>query len=169
MSKFITINIIRFIGLLLFQVLILNQIELHGFVNPFIYPLFILLLPFSTPRWLLMLMAFAMGMLMDMFTNTPGLHTSALVFMGYFRSAIISLNRPPGGYDPGDRPNVHSLGAKWFFLYAAIAIFLHHTFFFFVETYSLSYFFYTLIKIGFSTIISLTLIAIYQYLFNPKT
>ena len=165
MNSIVLVNIARFIGLLLFQVLILNQIELHGFISPYIYPLFILLLPFETPRWLQMVLAFIAGLLVDMFANTPGLHASATVFMAYLRQPIIQLNKPPGDYQAGDRPNIKSMGFKWFIFYITVAIVLHHIFYFFIEIYSLQYFFYTLIKIILSTATSILLIILYQYLF----
>ena len=60
-------NIGRFIVLVLFQVLVLNNIQFSGYVNPFMYVLFILLLPFETPRWLLLLSGFLLGLSVDIF------------------------------------------------------------------------------------------------------
>lgn len=158
-------NIFRFVGLILFQVLILNQVELHGFISPYIYPLFILLLPFETPKWLLLCLGFLTGISVDLFANTPGLHAAATVFMAYCRSAIVLFNQPPGDYEPTDRPNIKSMGINWFLVYAATAIFLHHAFYFYLEVYNISFFFYTLLKLLGSSIISIVLIVVYQYLF----
>ncbi len=169
MGKVLFSNIIRFIGIVLFQVLILSQIELHGFISPFIYPLFILLLPFETPLWLLLLIAFFTGLTVDVFASTPGLHAAATVFMAYLRPTVTALNRPPGDYETNHRPNIRSLGLNWFFVYATTLIALHHVFYFFVEIYSFSYFFYTLIRIVGSLIFSITIILIYQYLFYGRS
>lgn len=165
MNKITRVNILRFIGLLLLQVLILNQVEVHGFISPFIYPLFILLLPLETPRAMLLLFAFAMGVSVDFFSNTPGLHAAALVFMAYARQFVITLNYPPGGYEAGDRPNIKSMGNSWFFTYALFCLILHHFFFFFIEAYSFAFLFYTLLKIFISLILSLILCLLYQYIF----
>ncbi len=168
MSKIVTINIIRFIGLLLFQALILNQVELHGIINPYIYPLFILLLPFETPKWLLLMLGFAMGISVDFFTNTPGLHAAVSVLIAYLRPLVLLFNKPISGYESFHQPNIASLGFNWFAAYAGVCVFVHHFFFFFLESYSFSYFFHTLMKIIFSTIMSLIIIILYQYVFYPK-
>ena len=82
-------NVIRFIFLVLFQVLILNNIQLSGYINPYFYVYFILLLPFETPRWVLLISAFILGFAIDAFTNTPGLNTAACVFMAFIRHFVI--------------------------------------------------------------------------------
>ena len=162
------ISILRLIGLLLFQVMLLNQIKLHGFVNPYIYPLGILLFPFETARWLLMVIAFFSGLFIDMFTDTPGLHASALVLMAFVREYVVNINRPVGDYEPAHQPTISSLGSQWFFGYAGTLVLIHHTVFFFAEAYTFSMFLSTLAKIGISAIFSLMLMFLFQYLFYTK-
>lgn len=169
MSRQLTTHVLRFAGLLLFQVLVLNNVELHGFISPYIYPLFILLLPFDTPRALVLLLSFVLGLSVDMFANTPGLHAAATVWMGYLRAGIINLNIPPGGYESSDKPTLASMGFSWFFVYAGISIVLHHIFYFLIEAYTLSFFLFTLLKTIGSIAVSLFLIILYQYLFYEKT
>ena len=70
-------NIFRFIILVLVQVLVLNNIQFLGYINPYIYILFILSLPVRTPRWASLLLAFVLGLTIDIFANTPGMHASA--------------------------------------------------------------------------------------------
>jgi len=168
MNKELIINALWFVGLLLFQVLVLNQVELHGFISPYIYPLFILLLPFKTPKAVLLLLGFLMGLGVDMFTNTPGLHASATVLLAYLRPAIINLNIPPGGYEIIDKPHIGSMGSTWFLVYAGMAIFVHHAAYFFLEIYSLTYFFSTLLKVICSGLLSLLLMVIVEYLFYAR-
>ncbi len=84
-------NIIRFVVLVLLQVAVFNNIQLSGFLNPYVYILFILLLPFETPSWLLLILSFLIGFCIDIFSNTIGLHASACVFMGYMRPFVLNL------------------------------------------------------------------------------
>lgn len=72
---------IMFVSLVLVQVLILNNIQFSGFVNPYVYVLFILLLPFTIPGYLLLGLSFLMGISIDIFSNTLGLHAAASVFL----------------------------------------------------------------------------------------
>ncbi|HNQ38403.1 MAG TPA: rod shape-determining protein MreD, partial [Prolixibacteraceae bacterium] len=65
---------VMFVVLVLLQVLLFNQIHLGGFLNPFMYVLFILLLPLSMPRYAVLLLSFFLGMTIDWFSNSPGLH-----------------------------------------------------------------------------------------------
>ena len=74
-------NIFRFILLILFQVLILDHVELGGYLNPFLYVMFILMLPFETPDWLVLLLGFITGLTLDMFTDTIGMHTASCVWL----------------------------------------------------------------------------------------
>ena len=161
-------NIIRFVALLLFQVLVLNQVELHGFISPYVYPLFILLLPFNTPKSVLLITGFAMGLFVDIFANTPGLHASATVFLAYIRPALVSLNLPPGGYETSDKPRLYSLGLNWFLIYAGAGILAHHFFYFLIETYSFTHLFFTIFKTLCSGFFSLLLILLHEYIFYKR-
>ena len=93
-------NIGRFIFLVLFQVLVLDNIQLGGYLNPFMYVLFILLMPFETPGWVLLFSAFLLGGSIDLFEHTPGMHASAAVFMAFLRPAVLKLIAPREGYEP---------------------------------------------------------------------
>jgi rod shape-determining protein MreD len=66
-----------YLFVILTQVLILNQLQVSGYLNPYFYVLFILLLPVSTPQYLVLLLAFLTGFTIDFFTDTPGLHATA--------------------------------------------------------------------------------------------
>jgi hypothetical protein len=63
----IPVNVIRLVVLLLLQVLLFSNMRFSIFVNPYVFPLFVLLLPFETPRWLLMFIGLGAGLLLDFF------------------------------------------------------------------------------------------------------
>ena len=65
------VQIIRFIVLVLMQVLVINHIRLGGYVHPCIYLIFIMLLPINMPGWQLLLLGFGLGFSVDLFTGTP--------------------------------------------------------------------------------------------------
>ena len=81
-------NIARFILVILIQVFVLNNIRFSGFINPYIYILFILMLPVRFPRWLSLILGFITGMIIDSFTNTPGVHTFATVLIEIGRAHV---------------------------------------------------------------------------------
>src|SRR6056297_975075 len=106
-------NIVRFIVLVLIQVLVMDNVLLGGYMNPYFYILFILLMPFETPRWLLLILGFFTGLTIDLFANTIGMHTAATVFMAFIRPAILSTFAPRDGYEPDTFPRIHFYGFSW--------------------------------------------------------
>ncbi|MES2591339.1 MAG: rod shape-determining protein MreD [Bacteroidota bacterium] len=161
-------NILRYIVLVGVQVLIIKNIELGRFINPFIYVLFIIGLPFETPKWVLLFSGFIIGITIDMFYDTAGMHAAACVFIAYLRPGILKLFSPRDGYEFGTQPTIQYLGVPWFLSYSAILILLHHLVLFYIEIFRFSEFFSTFFRVIISTISTLVLIVISQYLFNRK-
>lgn len=150
----------NFVAFVLIQVLLLNNLQLSAFMNPYIYVLFIITLPFSTPRWLLLILGFITGLTVDIFMNTWGIHASATVFMAFLRPFILSSFSPRDGYDPGTLPVPADYGLGWFFKYSAIMVTTHHLFLFFVEAFSMADFFLILWKSLLSALASMIFIFI---------
>jgi len=163
MIKVLPRNIFCVIVLVSFQVFILNNIQFSGFVNPYFYVLFILLLPFETPGWLLLSLGFVLGLIMDVFSNTPGLHASATVFMAFLRPLVLDYFAPRDGYQTGTFPRIYYYGFGWFFQYSAILILAHHLFLFYIEVFRLSDFLLTFYRVILSSIFTLFLVVISQY------
>jgi rod shape-determining protein MreD len=162
----VIINILRFLFLVFFQVLILNNIQLSGYLNPFLYVLFILMLPFKTPDWLVLVLAFLLGLSIDMFADTGGLHAASSVLMAFMRQPILKLIAPREGYDINQQPTIQQFGFGWFFTYAGILVFVHHLFLFFLEAFHFSEFFHTFSRVILSSLFSLTLIFVSQFFFS---
>jgi rod shape-determining protein MreD len=166
MIKLIPRYIIYFLVLVFVQVLILNNIQLGGYINPYIYILFILVLPFETPRWMLLVVGFLLGFTIDSFTNTLGMHSSASVFMAFLRPYVLKLISPREGYESETFPMVKYYGINWFIQYAAILVIAHHLFLFYIEVFRFSDFFLTFFRVILSSIFSLMLIFISQYFYR---
>jgi hypothetical protein len=162
----ITANIIRFFVLVLVQVIVLNNVQLNGFINPFIYILFIMMLPFETPGWLLLLLSLIIGITVDMFSNTLGMHASASVFLAYCRPRIISFISPRDGYDIESQPSLIDMGFRWFLSYTIMMVLIHHIILFFIEDWSFRDFFETLFRVILSSSLTIVIIIITQYLFT---
>ncbi|HNR49752.1 MAG TPA: rod shape-determining protein MreD [Bacteroidia bacterium] len=160
--------IFRFILLVLVQVLLFNKIRFAGFINPFVYPLFILLLPVRIPKTLLLLLSFITGLTIDIFSDTMGMHAAATVFLGYLRPAILKLLAPRDGYEAEASPRLHQMGFLWFLYYLLISIFAHHLFLFYTEVFRFSEFWYTLLRVVLSTLTSVLLIIVILYLFDRQ-
>ncbi|MFH1320402.1 MAG: rod shape-determining protein MreD [Bacteroidota bacterium] len=168
MVNYISRNTLRFIFLVLFQVLILNNIQFIGYINPYFYVLFILLLPFETPKWLLLVLAFVLGLSIDMFSNTMGMHAAASVFMAFCRPYLLHYIAPRGGYEFESKPTIPHLGLNWYLSYSGILVLLHHLVLFYIEVFHLSEFFSTFYRVVISFCLTMILIIISQYLLYGK-
>lgn len=169
MSSIFFGNIIRFFVLLFLQVLILNNINFGGYVNPYLYIYFILLLPFEIPGWLLLFLSFAMGFGIDIFTGTLGMHTASSVLMAFARPIVIKSISSSKEYETGMQPSIADLGFRWFLTYTIILVFIHHFALFYIEVFRFSGFFNTLVRVIYSTVFTVVLVIITQYLFLKRS
>ncbi len=164
MNSFV-LNSIRFVLFVLFQVLILNNLEPGLGLYAMIYPLFILMLPFQMGTVPLMLASFAFGLVIDSFSNTFGLHASSAVVMAFFRPLIFKWLSPRDGYDSVESVNVYSMGGRWFLFSYGTLLLIHHAWFFIIESFKLNEFLWILIKIGLSVPCSFLLSLLVQFIF----
>jgi len=160
---------IFFVILMLAQLLVFNNIEFSGYVSPFIYLLFLLVLPVETAAWLLLLLSFFTGFLMDAFVSTPGMHTSATLVAGFIRPYVLKLVSPRDGYEPGAEPSLHSYGFKWYITYAGIIVLIHHFVLFFAEVLSLHNFLSTSLRIMLSALFSVLFIVLIELFRKGKS
>ena len=158
-------NIFRFFVVIMLQVLIFDNIEISGYLNPYFYVIFILLMPFETPKWLLLLSAFFLGLTFDIFSMTLGMQASACVFMAFLRPFILQGFSPRDGYDAGTFPRVSYYGFLWFAKYAFILVFAHHLFLFTVEVFRFSEMGHILLRTILSSLLTTVLILISQFFF----
>ncbi len=172
MDKGIQNSIIRFFLLWMLQVFFLKQLYWgwsgEVYLQIFIYPLFVLLLPFRTPRTLVLLMAFALGLMVDWWYESMGMHAGALVFTAFMRAIVLRILTPREGYGIKSHPTKHSLGPTWFFQYAASLMALHLFFYYALEAFTFVYFTTIIFKLFFSWIASMLVVMLSIYVFNPE-
>jgi cell shape-determining protein MreD len=168
MNKLYFKNIIRFVLLILFQVLVLNQVSLNGYIIPYSYLLFILLLPFDIPGSILLLLAFVTGFSIDFFGNTLGLHTAAMLLLAFARPGVLKLYFKKLETLTGEEPGIQKLGVRGFIKYAFSLILIHHLFLFFLERFSVSHLFTTIEHALINSVASMLLILIILMLFTNR-
>ncbi len=152
-----------FILLILLQVLLFNNIEFSGYVNPWIYIMFILLLPCEISVWLLLIIAFFTGLTIDLFCGSLGMHTSATVLAGFVRPYVMRLISPRDGYEPGSDPSMIIYGFKWYLIYTLFIVLIHHTALFYLEVFRFTDFFRTLLRVILSSLFSITFILLLEF------
>ncbi|HYQ58333.1 MAG TPA: rod shape-determining protein MreD [Draconibacterium sp.] len=145
------------------QVLFLNQVQISGYINPYIYILFIMLLPLNAPRYVLLLGGFLIGITIDVFSNTLGIHAAASVFIAFLRPLVIATITDREE-EMADYPGLIQNGFVWFLSYTSLMVILHHTAFFFIEVFTFSNLFQTLYRILLSSLFSIFVIVLSQFI-----
>jgi rod shape-determining protein MreD len=152
-----------FVLLVLLQVLLFNNIQFSGYVNPYVYIMFILLLPVEIPAWLLLILSFITGMIIDFYSGSPGMHSSATVLAGFVRPFILRSNSPRDGYEPGAQPSMATYGFRWFLVYTVVMVLVHHTALFYLEVFRLADFFRTLLRVILSSAFTSAFILVLEF------
>jgi hypothetical protein len=158
------LQIVLFFVYLILQVVLLKNLVLFNTSFCFLYVAFILLLPVEMSNLLLMLIAFLLGISVDIFYNSLGLHTIALVLLAYLRNYWLATITPQGGYDIGTPPTLAANGLQWFLVYTLPLVFVHHLVLFFVEASGFTLFWYTMLKAVSSLLFTMVVMLLLQYL-----
>jgi len=164
---FLLVQLLRFAVYAAVHVLLISRLVLFELGWCFFYLGFLLFLPLGTPIVVQLLLSFAMGLSMDIFYDTGGLHAVAAVLLGYLRPWVLRLLTPRDGYDAADSVNVHLMGWQWFGVYMTMLVFIHHATFFILELGSFQHLGQTLGKIFASSLFTGLALLIVQLLFFP--
>lgn len=166
-SNFI-LNSIRFVILIAIQILILNEINFGGWINPYLYVLFIILYPINSNKFGFITASFLIGLVIDMFSDSGGIHATASLILAYIRPLFLRFSFGLS-YEYQTIKISEKLSLDRF-LFIAICILTHHFLLFSLEIYRLDLFF----KIFFRTISSsiftfiICIISIYLIRSNKK-
>lgn len=165
-------NLIKYIGLfivlILLQLLFFNNFQLSGYINPYIYVLFILVLPYGISGWALLLLGFGLGLTLDTFMNTYGMHSSATVLMAFLRPYVIQLIGDIDNIDQTRNPSLNQNGPIWFIKYSLILVFAHHLVLFLIESFTLGNILQTLWRTIASTVVTVVFIMLALYITKKK-
>lgn len=162
-------NIVWFLGLLLFQVGVLANLNAGSLFLPFAYPLLLLQLPKNMPRWVLLLIGFFAGSIIDVFILSYGTHAFAFTLIAFIRPFVLDPIAPRDSASESMEPTIQNLGFQRFVTYGGILILIHHFFVFAIDEVDFSAPFHFIGRWLFSSALSLILMLTLQYIFNKKT
>lgn len=166
MKNNVLINSVRFICLILAQVLIFSNIDFMGYISPYPYMLFILVFPFNANRSLYLFIAFLTGLTMDMFDNSGGIHAAACLVIAYFRPIALRLTFGVSyEYNAIKLPNVSFYERL---VYISSLVFVHHLVLFSLEVFNISNIIYILKKTLFTGIFTSILCLMFNILFSSR-
>ena len=146
-----------FVGLVLLQVLILNNIHILGFATPFLYVYFILKFASGTSRNELMLWGFAIGLAVDVFSNTPGMNAAATTLLAFARPLFLRLFTPRDLLD-SIVPSIKTMGVSPFLKFVVLSVFVHHLVLLSIEFFSFTSLPLLLLRVVACTLLTLTCI-----------
>ena len=165
-SRQLIFQIIRFIAYVGVQVVLLKNLVIFDSAFCLVYIGFLLFMPIDIGRPLLMLIGFFLGLTVDIFYDSLGIHAAASVLLGYIRPTWINALTPQGGYDIGISPGYQKMGFGWYFAYSGLLLLIHHLTIFYIEAGGFHLFFFTLVKVIFSTLFTFLVLLLIQLLFS---
>ncbi|WP_321438513.1 rod shape-determining protein MreD [uncultured Bacteroides sp.] len=142
-----------FIALALLQVLVLNNVHIAGYATPFLYIYLIVKMSSGVSRNELVLWGFFLGLVIDVFSNTPGMNAAATTFIAFIRPYLLRLFSPR---DISDEivPAIKTIGVSPFIKYVVTCVLFHHASLLLIDSFSFFEFSTLLIKIGSSTLLT---------------
>ncbi|NNC49665.1 MAG: rod shape-determining protein MreD [Flaviramulus sp.] len=167
MNNLFSIHTVRFFVLVLVQVLILNHINFLGYINPYFYILFIALFPIKNNRVILILLSFFLGLTIDLFLDTGGIHAAACVFIAYIRPVILKFSF--GTIYEHQTVKFNSVDFDSKLIYLTLLTVMHHLVLFSLEIFSISKILLVLQKTLFSSIFTILLSITVTIIFSRKT
>ncbi|TBN02712.1 rod shape-determining protein MreD [Hyunsoonleella flava] len=166
MNSIITAHSIRFVLLVLFQVILFNHINFLGYINPYIYIIFIIFFPIKNNRLLFIFLSFLIGLTVDMFSDSGGIHAAASVFIAYTRPVFLKFAFGTMYEHNNVKFNNNDFGAK--LVYIALLTVLHHIILFSLEIFSISRILMVFQKTLFSGIFTILMITLVSIIFSRK-
>lgn len=153
--------IIWFFLILALQIFVFNHIFFLGYMNPYVYIIYLLFLPVRLSRTALLFIAFLLGLGMDIFENSGGVHAAASVMLAYSRTSILKIVSRRQESDLEDM-KIRNFTFLSMFIYALFTALLHHFVLFLLESFRLADFGVILLRTFSSTIFTLIFVLIVQ-------
>lgn len=167
MNNTVFINIVRFVMLILAQAFVFNNVDFLGYINPYIYILFIIMYPAEKNPAVLLLLSFFLGISIDFFSDSGGIHAAACVVTAYLRAWVLKLSFGVSYEYNAIKVDDTSFGRRLTYISALVAI--HHLVLFFLESFNISHTLLILRSVLFSGIFTIFLCLIFMVLFSRKT
>ena len=137
-------------------------------MNPYVYVLFILILPFTLNKSLLLLLSFVLGATIDLLSGTLGLHSAACTLIGYLRPYVLSIFTSREDFEQELVPTIATYGLAWFVRYSGFLIVIHHWVLFTLESFTFENYGTTIIRILLSSVLTLFFVILTEYAFSKQ-
>lgn len=166
MNSTLLVNVFRFVLLLAVQIIIFNNMNFLGYISPFPYLLFIILYPVNGNKFGLLIASFLLGLIMDMFSNSGGIHTTACLILAYFRPFIFKFSF--GLSYEYQTVKLNDVLTPERFSFILLSVVIHHFTLFILEAFQFSFILDILLKTLLSTVFTLLICITIIYLIKPN-
>ena len=166
MNSIALVNIFRFVLLLAIQILVFNNMDFWGYVSAFPYILFIILYPVNGNKYGLLLSSFFLGIIMDLFCNSGGVHATACVLLAYFRPAFFKFSF--GLSYEYQTIRLNDVLTPERFTFILLSVITHNFTLFILESFQISFILDVLLRTLLSTIFTTITCIILIYLIKPN-
>jgi rod shape-determining protein MreD len=166
MNSAVIMNFVRFFLLLTAQIVIFNNIDLFGYINPFPYILFIILYPVNGNKPMLIISSFILGIIMDLFSNSGGVHAASCLILAYSRPYIFKFAF--GLSYEYQTVRINDVITPERFSFLLLAVIVHHFSLFILEVFQLSSLWDILLRTILGTLFTLLMCIVLIYIFKPS-
>jgi hypothetical protein len=166
MNSALFVNIFRFLLLLAVQIIVFNNMNFLGYISPYPYILFIILYPVNGNKFGLLFASFFLGIIMDMFSNSGGIHTTACLILAYYRPYLFRFSF--GLSYEYQTVKLNDVLTPERFSFILLSVVIHHFVLFILEAFNISFILDILIRTLFSTIFTIIICIIIIYIIKPN-
>jgi len=167
MNSILIRNSIKFFLLVIFQVILFNHINFMGYINPFPYLIFIFFFQIKNNRLLFLFLSFFIGLCIDIFSDSGGIHAAASVTIAYARPLFLKFSFGAMYEHQNLKFDNAELIPKS--VYIALLTLLHHLVMFYLEVFSFARILMVLQKTLFSSIFTILMVLLISIIFSQKT
>lgn len=161
-------NILNCIVIIIVQIVVLNNVNILGHLCPYLYLLCVMMLPINLHGSLIMLYSFMLGLVIDLFCGTLGLHAASTVAMGAVFKLTTHAFHGRNDTKPGTVTDINTVGTNTYILFTLCLVSVHHVLLFFLDTFSFNHFFTTLKYALLNMVLTSSVIIFCQLIFRHK-
>ncbi len=166
MNNLLFVNIFRFLVILALQIVIFNNMNFLGYISPYPYLLFIILYPVNGNKSGLLLASFLLGFVMDMFSNSGGIHTAACLILAYYRPYLFKFSF--GLSYEYQTIKLNDVLTPERFSFILFSVLIHHFILFILEAFNINFIWDIFLRTLFSTLFTIILCIIIIYIIKPN-
>lgn len=162
------IHLLQLLVLVSLQVLVFNHMHLFGYATPMVYICFLLYFPLNYSRCGILFWGFIIGLLTDIFSNTPGVGAASTTLAAMLQPVLLRAMAPKDSTEDM-MPNFQTMGYGNYARFFIILIVIHHLLVFLLESFSYFDSLYLVLSCTSSIVLTTSIVWAMEHLLNRKS